>query len=189
MNISFLRRAGDFLQFALPAAGAYASYKREQWKGLKKWLKGTVITAAVTQGLKFAFNYTVLGRRPDGGSRSFPSGHTSSAFSGASLFSSAIEEELALSMLVYFLACTVGCSRIAAKRHHPRDVALGAAIGICGTYYSPFYQTIRDKGGKLIGSCSQLIDSYKQYCHRTTKEPIQVQAVLETREKLKQKLA
>lgn len=59
-------------------------------------------------------------------SRSFPSGHTASAFA----FSSAVGGELpALSTPLRLMATTVAYSRVHAGVHYPGDVIIGALIG------------------------------------------------------------
>lgn len=59
---------------------------------------------------------------------SFPSGHTSSAFSFASAV--AMEHEWYWGLAAYSLATYVGASRINDHQHHFRDVVAGATLGI-----------------------------------------------------------
>lgn len=63
-------------------------------------------------------------RRPR--TSSFPSGHSTSAFSAAVLLS----EDDALWPLYYTVAAIVASSRVYVKMHHASDVAAGAVLGV-----------------------------------------------------------
>lgn len=90
-------------------------------------------TLGLTQGLKAATRR----ERPDGSNRSsFPSGHTSGAFSFAALANrnlAAIPMARPVRRIAQFgnvLAATaVGWARVAGRKHFPSDVLAGAAIG------------------------------------------------------------
>jgi len=60
---------------------------------------------------------------------SFPSGHTSTAFSLATVFAGQYSETPAVPILSYSIASLVGISRIVVNRHWASDVFAGAAIG------------------------------------------------------------
>lgn len=79
----------------------------------------------VTETLK-----NVTGRtRPDGSDKkSFPSGHTSAAFTAAAFVCS--QRVDAHCYVTTFMAGTVGILRVMAKRHHISDVIAGMAIGV-----------------------------------------------------------
>jgi membrane-associated phospholipid phosphatase len=66
--------------------------------------------------------------RPYGGGRSFPSGHATSAFTGAAFLQMRYGWELGLP--AYVVATYVAYSRVEAERHHTSDVVAGVAIGI-----------------------------------------------------------
>ena len=87
-------------------------------------LQATFYSVAVTTGLK----YSVREKRPDSDARdSFPSGHTTAAFSFASYVS--CRHSLGWGIAAYSLATFVGFSRINDNRHYLHDVVAGAAIG------------------------------------------------------------
>ncbi len=85
-------------------------------------------TWVVTAGLKYAIDET----RPNGEPRSFPSGHTSLAFSGAEF----IRKEYGWSWgaPAYAAAGFVGWSRVYAHKHYWHDVAAGATLGVLANH-------------------------------------------------------
>lgn len=135
---------GDILQFAIPAAGLLATWLLEprpeagngegsHWLLMGGTPRHDLFLAigrswAVTGTLKYA----VDARRPDGGSRSFPSGHTSLAFTGAEFIRK--EYGWGWGVPAYLAAGFTGWSRVEANRHYTRDVLAGAAIGILANH-------------------------------------------------------
>ncbi|MFD2934227.1 phosphatase PAP2 family protein [Spirosoma flavum] len=89
------------------------------------------VAQAITQGLK----YTVAYPRPDGaGNESFPSGHTSLAFTGAALLAHEYGGRSGwYSVAGYGAATTVGALRMLKNRHWLADVLFGAGVGIGAT--------------------------------------------------------
>ena len=80
--------------------------------------------AGIAEGLK----HVVHERRPDGSdSQSFPSAHTSVAFSAAGTLYARYGWQVGLPATL--LASFVGVARVEAKKHHWYDVVAGAAIG------------------------------------------------------------
>ena len=108
---------------ALFAVGHFAHQPRLDSLGLEL-MRAQTITGALTQGLKVAVGRT----RPDGGPRSFPSGHTSAAFATATV----LEQDFGWKVGVpsYLLAGYIGASRVAGNHHYGSDVIVGAAIGL-----------------------------------------------------------
>jgi membrane-associated phospholipid phosphatase len=86
--------------------------------------RAQIISQATTQGIKYIAGRT----RPDGTDRSFPSGHTSSAFATATVLQRHYGWKAGIP--AYALASYVGASRLHANKHYLSDVAVGAALGI-----------------------------------------------------------
>jgi membrane-associated phospholipid phosphatase len=120
--------AGDVIQILLPAtAGGLTLYKNDR-EGLIQFSESFLTTLGATYTLKL----TVDKKRPNGGSQSFPSGHTSAAFSGASFLQRRYGWKYGLP--AYLSASFVGWSRIESDNHYVEDVLAGAAIGVLSTY-------------------------------------------------------
>jgi membrane-associated phospholipid phosphatase len=84
-----------------------------------------VVNGAYTGLLK----YTVKRERPDGSdSLSFPSGHSSTAFSLATVATSHYGWKVGVP--AYALASCIGLTRIEQDRHHLSDVIAGATLGL-----------------------------------------------------------
>ncbi len=108
-----------------------------------------VVMAALVNGLK----YSVRQMRPDGSTpNSFPSGHTATAFTAATI----LHKEYGLtrspwwSVLGYATAATTGIMRTLNNRHWISDVLVGAGIGIISTDigYAIVDMIMKDKGIK-----------------------------------------
>ena len=92
-----------------------------------------------TLGVTFALKYSIDEKRPNGGSHSFPSGHASVAFSGASFLQKRYGWNYGIP--AYIVALFVGYSRIESDNHYLHDVLAGAAIGVVSTYiFADAYQ-------------------------------------------------
>src|SRR3954471_12299924 len=76
---SGIETSGDILQFVLPAAGATLTLANRDRDGAFQFAESVGVTLATTYTLK----YTVDEARPNGGTHSFPSAHTSISFSAA----------------------------------------------------------------------------------------------------------
>ena len=86
----------------------------------------------MTLGTTHALKFVVDRERPNGSGKSFPSGHTASAFLGASYLHYRYGWEYALP--AYAAAAIVGYSRVEADEHHWEDVVAGAAIANLSAY-------------------------------------------------------
>lgn len=123
--------SGDILQLAIPAVALGSTFiwkddnTKPTWQFIKSYGSGLI--------LQQALKHIVLKPRPDGSDNySFPSGHTTSAFSGAAFIQKRYGWKYGIPS--YLLASYVGYTRIQAKKHDGWDVLGGAVIGI-GTSY------------------------------------------------------
>jgi len=123
-----IETAGDILQFVLPGTAAGLTFI--YWDGPGALQFGA--SAGVTLGVTYLLKYTVDERRPNGGSESFPSGHTSISFASAEFMRKRYGWEYGVP--AYALASFVAYSRVESGQHHPHDVIAGAAIGIASSY-------------------------------------------------------
>lgn len=107
-------------------------------------IKAELLTIASTNILK----YTTKERRPDGSSNySFPSGHTSQAFTAATFLSEEYKDRFPwMPYVAYSMATATGILRVAKNRHYIGDVLFGAGLGILSTKVS--YWTHQYKWGK-----------------------------------------
>ncbi|MEM7232447.1 MAG: phosphatase PAP2 family protein [Planctomycetota bacterium] len=101
-------------------------------RGLALETTSALVTFGVTEGMKSAVGRT----RPDGSDdRSFPSGHTSGAFTLSTLANRNLESiempsrlRLAAQTGNIVTASAVGWARVEGRRHFPSDVFAGAAV-------------------------------------------------------------
>ena len=142
------RQLGNSLQFVAPAAAVAAAFLLDRTgshgnrpRGAKAGglfhLDGSPRhdlalafgrSILATETLKFAVNE----KRPNGGDHSFPSGHTSFAFTGAEF----IRKNCAWwwGVPAYGIASYVGYSRVRSREHYTHDVLAGALIGILANH-------------------------------------------------------
>jgi membrane-associated phospholipid phosphatase len=116
--------AGSVLAILLPTGAATGALVAHDHQGLGQLAKAYASAMAVVYVLKPLVDRT----RPDGGSQSFPSGHSASAFAGAAFLQ--MRYGWRFGVPAYLAASFVGYSRVEAKRHYTSDVVAGAAIGI-----------------------------------------------------------
>lgn len=117
---------GDIFQYALPITALILTAFTLNLIMIKGWLISTISIMVITHILKKVFNYTKLGRRPNGGNNSMPSGHTSAAFGGAAFIFYGVSPFLGLLAMPF--AVFTGYSRVRARKHWVRDVIAGALL-------------------------------------------------------------
>lgn len=108
----------------LTAAALGVPVVKGDWPGFAQAGGSVLVGAGTAYGLK----HVIHARRPDGdGNDSFPSAHTSIAFSSAATLHRRYGWEVGVPATL--VAAFVGLARVEAKRHHWYDVVAGAAIG------------------------------------------------------------
>lgn len=118
-----LEKAADIGAVALPAAAAGITALHGDREGAGELGKALLSTVAATAGLKLS----IRKRAPNGDNHSFPSGHTSVAFAGASYLQR--RYGWGYGVPSYLAASFVGASRVGTDHHRVRDVLAGAGIG------------------------------------------------------------
>jgi membrane-associated phospholipid phosphatase len=132
----FHNTADNFLQF-VPAATVF-SLSLCGVKGKHNFTDQLFLYAgsmALSEGIATALKYTTRVLRPDGSARnSFPSGHTTSAFTGAELLNQEYgQTSIFYSIFGYTTASATGYMRMMNNRHWMSDVLVGAGIGMLST--------------------------------------------------------
>ena len=125
----YLQYVPTAMNFALEPCGVKPAHS------LKDRLFVTVAAWGITYGVAGGLKMTVHEWRPDDSDqKSFPSGHTTFAFAGATTLR---HEYGHLSPWItiggYGLATLVAADRVRRDRHYMHDVCAGAAIGWLGT--------------------------------------------------------
>ena len=142
-----IARAGDVVVLSLPAF-AYAKTMYEgDGTGALEFTTAMTTTMATT----FILKYTIDAERPNQeNSRSFPSGHSSTAFASATFLQ--IRYGWHYGIPAYAAAGFVAWSRVYTKNHYTRDVIAGAILGAVGSYiFTDAYEDVQvapivDKG-------------------------------------------
>lgn len=128
--------ADDWLRF-VPVASTYA-LKVSGVRSASSWKRlavNSTLAYALSSGVTWGLKCAVRERRPDWTDRrSFPSGHTSAAFAGATILDKEYRHVSPwISVAGYAVATGVAVDRVARHRHHWHDVVAGASIGVGGT--------------------------------------------------------
>ena len=131
-----LARFGDYWgltnQFILwsSISGLYRTEQR------RYAMNSFLVNGVVTYGIKFATRRN----RPDrSNKRSFPSGHTSNSFLGATIIQNIYGADIGIP--AYLLASITGLSRINDNKHYLSDVIFGAVLGVgIGTVFNHLYE-------------------------------------------------
>lgn len=129
---SNIESTGDIVQLAIPTIAYATTFIYDDNEGRVQFYKSFGLNMALTYGMKYAVNSP----RPEGnGGQSFPSGHTSAAFQGASFLHR--RYGWVYGVPAYIAASFVGWSRVEGEsdKHRWSDIAAGAALGIATSYY------------------------------------------------------
>lgn len=129
----FQCKVDDYLQYTPWAAQLAMSMcgvkgrSKNRWQVLVTDAMAAAMMAAVVNGMK----YTIDRTRPNGHHASFPSGHTATAFAGATLLAHEYgHRSVWIPIAGYSVAAATGVMRILNNKHYASDVLVGAAIGI-----------------------------------------------------------
>ncbi|MDA3906250.1 MAG: phosphatase PAP2 family protein [Bacteroidales bacterium] len=141
---SYELRIDDFLQYApiaeMYTADALGIKAKNHWFDQTKYLLiSNLISSTITHSVKRITQKD----RPNGSPYSFPSGHTTLAFTNAAvLFNEFYETAPVLAYSGYAFATTTGAFRMINNKHYLSDVLVGAGIGILVTelvyHFEPF---------------------------------------------------
>lgn len=151
-----ITKSGDIIQMVIPEVALISTFiwKDDKTKPTWQFIKAYGSSIIVTQTLK----HIIQKPRPDGSDNfSFPSGHTTSAFTGAAFIQRRYGWKYGIP--AYVLSSYVGYTRIQARKHDSWDVLAGATIGIGSAYlFTKPYQknkvdvTInKTEGGYIVG--------------------------------------
>ncbi len=140
----------DYLVY-VPSAQVLLYSLNSNFTDRRHHLKAYAYSTAINLGITYAMKLTLNVERPNGGDFSFPSGHTSFAFSTATAsFMAFKDKKPVLAWASYVPATVVGIMRIQKNRHWVPDVLFGAGLGIITTQLtyrvlkpSPRYDTKR----------------------------------------------
>jgi len=126
-----LTRFGDIAQFALPALGLGATWIYDDKEGAKQWGWSGLTAVGTTTVLKGVYEKI----RPNASSSatSFPSGHTTAAFWGASFLDMRYGRWWGVP--AYTAAGITAYSRIISDNHHVDDTLMGASIAMFSSWY------------------------------------------------------
>ena len=134
---SNIENSGDYFAVGLPVVALASTLAwRDGQQATLQFAKSMVTSAWTTHVLKRAVDKA----RPGGGTHSWPSGHTSSAFIGAAFLQ--VRHGWGVGFPAYLLAGYVGWTRVYARAHDSWDVVGGAIVGIGSAYLftKPFDQ-------------------------------------------------
>ena len=120
---------GDVMQYALPAGAGLLAFIKGDADGATQLAASGAVTIGTTYALKYAVNET----RPNGGRYSFPSGHTSLAFTGAAFVHERYGWEWGLP--AELAAAAVAWSRVDARQHHWYDVLASVGIAHASAFF------------------------------------------------------
>ncbi len=106
-------------------------------KEIGRHTRHMIVTQALTLGTMLITKEITNSPRPNGGSHTFPSGHTAYAFASAGvMYQSFKDDNLWLAYSGYVPAVVVGAYRMIKDKHWVSDVVVGAGLGIVMSHLS-----------------------------------------------------
>lgn len=126
--------SGDILEYVMPAAALTSTFI---WKDGSNPTWQFAKSFGVAVGSAYVLKQVIHKARPDNTETSkrydsFPSGHTTSAFTSAAFLERRYGWKVGVPS--YLVAAWVGYSRVYAERHDGWDVLAGAALGTASSY-------------------------------------------------------
>ena len=151
----FHTSADDYLQF-VPVAQIYLgkSFGFKPTNNFKQQTINIIVANAIMGTVVFATKNIVKEERPDQSDNlSFPSGHTATAFTNASLlYYEYKDSNVWYASSGFLFATATGVLRIANNKHYTSDVLTGAGIGLASglivSYWNPFKSVTFGKKNK-----------------------------------------
>lgn len=141
----FQTSVDDYLLFVpvvqMYAADAFGMTAKNHWFDQTKYL---LISNVVSTGISELLKSTIKKTRPDGEDmNSFPSGHTTIAFTNAAVLQNEFQDTSTVyAYSGYAFAATTGIFRMLNNKHYLSDVLVGTGIGIFVTnlvyHFEPF---------------------------------------------------
>ena len=119
--------SGEIIRVRLPLSAIGITVYPDDQEGLLQFSKSFLTTLGTSYALKYSINTD----RP-AGEHLFPSGHTATAYSGASFLQRRYGWKYGIT--AYVAASYVGWSRIESDNHYLKDFLVGAVLGVISTY-------------------------------------------------------
>ncbi len=142
---NFEFKIDDYFQY-VPVAELYIAdiFKvkaKNHWFDQTKYLLiSNLITTGIAKVLKFSINKT----RPNGLQYSFPSGHTTVAFTNATvLYNEFYQTSSLLAYSGYLFSTTTGIFRLINNKHWLSDVLFGAGLGMVVTNLVYYFEPLK----------------------------------------------
>jgi len=155
----------DYLLFVpivqMYAADAFGMKAKNDWFDQTKYL---IISNVVSTGISELLKATITKTRPDGDPYSFPSGHSTIAFTNAAVLQNEFQETSTVyAYSGYAFAATTGVFRMLNNKHYVSDVLVGAGIGILVTQLVYHFEPLKNfnpfKKSKNISFFPQYIEN------------------------------
>ena len=131
VNDEELENFGDVMQLALPAIGLGATWIYDDFDGTKQWAWSGLTSIGTTTVLKGV--YQKIRPNMSTSATSFPSGHTTAAFWGASFLDMRYGKWWGIP--AYTAAGITAYSRVISDNHHVDDTLMGASIAMFSSWY------------------------------------------------------